>query len=399
MRRSNSAVTLFAAVLLVAGLLYAPAKASASEAAITCKVESPTDGSFWIGTKEDGLFRLGRNGRTVRYSAQDGQLGSNTICALVFDNQKTLWILDGTGSFRTYSPVHGFQEISNFPEGILVAVQGSNPGTMLFATSDKLYSLDYSSRDISEIASLPVVPQEIQNSREADEIWVFGANGAFKCANDGKVIAWEEAPSISNLLPFIFDTNVRSTYVEGGKSVPVWFAIIISILAFIVGWLIRINPRSSAKEESNPAQIIEDHVKAPVQDAPKPVTPVHTSSNTLGQQVLPVSKPSGAFTKKVIALINENISDPNFDVESIASNTGLSRIHVNRKLKAEGSPSPSTLLKDARMHMATSLLKQGKLTVSQISAQCGFRTPSYFATAFKDYFGISPTEYLDSSRT
>ena len=71
----------------------------------------------------------------------------------------------------------------------------------------------------------------------------------------------------------------------------------------------------------------------------------------------------------------------------------MSRIHVNRKLKAEGSPSPSVLLKDARMSLAAKLLKEGKLSVKEVGEKCGFSRPSYFATSFKEYFGISPSSF------
>ena len=104
----------------------------------------------------------------------------------------------------------------------------------------------------------------------------------------------------------------------------------------------------------------------------------------------------GVFTKMVLDLIQENLEDPEFDVHSIAARTGLSRIHVNRKLKAEGSPSPSVLLKAARMELASKLLQEGRLSIREVGISCGFSRPAYFATAFKEYFGVTPTEYIGS---
>lgn len=378
MRSRNSAFVLFAAVLLVFGAVAAPVTGFAEETEITCRVESPSDGSFWIGTKDNGLFRLGRNGRTIRYSAQGGQLGSDSICALVFDNQKTLWILDGSGSFRTYSSVRGFLETQNFPEGILTASQGKDENSMLFATSDKLFELDFNTSEIREIASLPIAPQQILNSQEVDEIWVFGINGVFKCSYDGSVKTWEDVPTVSNLLPFVFDTNKPSTSVRSDYLNSIWWVIIVALLAFTCGLFLNITPRPRSE------QIVEK----------KDQVSLTTTIKAVKSEV----NNDGAFTKKVKELIKENISDPDFDVEAIARLTGLSRIHVNRKLQAEGSPSPSSMIKDARMSMAMKLLKQGDLTVSQVSVQCGFRTPSYFATSFKDYNGISPSDFLENHR-
>ena len=80
--------------------------------------------------------------------------------------------------------------------------------------------------------------------------------------------------------------------------------------------------------------------------------------------------------------------------EEMAATLGLSRIHLNRKLKAEANTSPSTMLKEVRMKHARALLDEGKLSVAEISLACGFSTPSYFSTAFREYYGKTPSEYL-----
>ena len=102
----------------------------------------------------------------------------------------------------------------------------------------------------------------------------------------------------------------------------------------------------------------------------------------------------GEFTKLVIGLVKEHLSDPDFGVETIAEITGMSRIHVNRKLKSEGAPAPSAMVKKERMDKAEQLLRSGQYSIADISKLCGFRTPAYFATAFKDFYGCTPTEFL-----
>lgn len=111
----------------------------------------------------------------------------------------------------------------------------------------------------------------------------------------------------------------------------------------------------------------------------------------------PVAAEEPTFLDKVKALIQNNISDSNFGVEELATAVGISRIHLNRKLKAEADTSPSSLLKDARMTLAAQLLREGKLSISDISSMSGFSTPSYFATAFKDYYNISPSDYISQN--
>lgn len=409
MHSRGSLFVLSAAAMLYMATAALPAVAS-EETAVTCRVESPVDGSFWIGTAGDGLFRLGRTGRTVRYTAEDGQLGSNYIKSLVFDNQKQLWILDESGVFRTYSSLSGFKEKDNLPAGIYVATQGVVPGEIIFAADAGeapypfigLYALKTNTEEFELLCSLDMIPQSLCLSNNADEVWAFAENCVLKCSLSGAILKWEDAPGISDLLPFEFVTNSGSSAPRTGFLVPLWLLLLLVLIAVISTWFIQkllLSKRVSVLDETTPAPAPDTatHDDSSVQE-PSPAPVSSTLSDALGEEtdVAPV-KTDGAFTKRVRTLIKENISDPGFDVESIAALTGLSRIHVNRKLKAEGSDSPSSLIKDMRMSMASKLLKQGKLTVSQISSQCGFRTPSYFATAFKDYYGVSPSEFIAQS--
>ena len=104
------------------------------------------------------------------------------------------------------------------------------------------------------------------------------------------------------------------------------------------------------------------------------------------------------FLKGVKARISENISDPSFGVEQLAAAMGMSRIHLNRKLKADSDTSPSTLLKEARMKVAADELIAGKLSIAEIATKSGFSTPSYFSTAFRDWFGMTPSEYISQNK-
>ena len=104
------------------------------------------------------------------------------------------------------------------------------------------------------------------------------------------------------------------------------------------------------------------------------------------------------FLKAVKAKISENISDPSFGVEQLAAAMGMSRIHLNRKLKADSDTSPSTLLKEARMKVAADELIAGKLSIAEIATKSGFSTPSYFSTAFRDWFGMTPSEYISHNK-
>ena len=409
MSSRSRAASLFAALSFIVCAAAATSVRAEEKAAVTSRAVSPSDGSLWIATDGDGIFRLGRNGRTVRYTEAGGHLGSDSVVWLSFDNKQLLWILDGSGYFRTYSSVHGFQVQDGLPGGILTAASSDqNASLIYFATNTALYSFEALTGKWNKVVDLSLVPVSLLVDNSKDEIWVFGQNAVLKCTPEGVLTQWEQGASVSNLLPFVFDTNVESTTVEQRFYFPIWIVILSLICAFFAGWLLS-SVRTNLFKNINSDKVIET-VVLKAEGSPenlenaKPSAPLATSDTTssITLDVAPVKdnsrgKVSGKFTKTVLALIDENISDYNFDVDKLADLTGMSRIHLNRKLKAEGADTPSTLIKNARMSMAVKLLENNRLTIAQVSSECGFRTPSYFATAFKEFYGVSPTEFLASS--
>lgn len=99
------------------------------------------------------------------------------------------------------------------------------------------------------------------------------------------------------------------------------------------------------------------------------------------------------FVAKVTSLIDENIANTDFNVEEMARLMGISRIHVNRKLKELAGTSPNALIREMRMKKAIELLKEGRTNISEIASLTGFSTHSYFSSSFRDYYGITPKEY------
>lgn len=46
-----------------------------------------------------------------------------------------------------------------------------------------------------------------------------------------------------------------------------------------------------------------------------------------------------------------------------------------------------------RMERSRQLLKEGNCSIKEIAISCGYRSQRAFTTAFKRFFGITPTEY------
>jgi AraC-like DNA-binding protein len=53
-------------------------------------------------------------------------------------------------------------------------------------------------------------------------------------------------------------------------------------------------------------------------------------------------------------------------------------------------------LRNLRMEQAARLIKEGKVNVSQVAYSVGFSDQTHFSTVFKNYFGMSPSDYADN---
>ncbi|MEM7382708.1 MAG: helix-turn-helix transcriptional regulator, partial [Bacteroidota bacterium] len=102
----------------------------------------------------------------------------------------------------------------------------------------------------------------------------------------------------------------------------------------------------------------------------------------------------GIFLKKVNALINSHLSDPEFKVDALASSMAISRIHLFRKLKAITGLSPQAYIRVVRLEEAKRLLQSKKedLNVSEVCYRVGFSSKSHFTRSFQKAFGLRPSE-------
>ncbi len=101
--------------------------------------------------------------------------------------------------------------------------------------------------------------------------------------------------------------------------------------------------------------------------------------------------------ERIMKFINDNISNPNLNVEMLAENSGISRVHLHRKLKELTSQSARDFIRGIRLKQAASLLTNKKLTVSEVAYAVGFTNLSHFSNAFKEFYGVSPSEYSNSN--
>ena len=101
--------------------------------------------------------------------------------------------------------------------------------------------------------------------------------------------------------------------------------------------------------------------------------------------------------EKMMAYIATHIDESEMSVETIADAVGVSRAQLQRRVKDITGLSVGTFVRDLRLKQAAQLLRQGDVDISQVAYTVGFSAPNVFSTAFKKYFGVSPSEYMKNN--
>lgn len=352
-------------MLVLALGVQAVCTASASEVGsshVQVSAISPKDGSLWVGTSSEGIFRFGRNGRVLHYSSASGHLKNDEITSLVFDTSGTLYILDGAGSLTRYSSVEGFSAVASFESG--VGSLSESAGIPYIIKDSLLYSISSGTPEL-----VRTLPFSISSGSLPD----------FECENEA-------------------DAQPEPSSVEKGSALLtlLWIALGIC-LGLLLGFLLF---RKRKAEVVEPV-VEEEPIEEPAYEEPaEEVAEVAEVEPKVEAEVeaVPLEEALQAtdFGKKVWALVLANLANPGYGVEQVAADLDISRIHVNRKLKAQTGYSPSAVFKFIRMDHASKLLLEGKLAIIDVARQCGFSSASYFSTAFKDYFKQTPSEYVAS---
>lgn len=102
------------------------------------------------------------------------------------------------------------------------------------------------------------------------------------------------------------------------------------------------------------------------------------------------------FLQKVMNVIEENLSDPEFSTEEFAKKVALSRSQLHRKLRALTDYPTHEFIRMYRLKRAAQLLQHHAGTVTEICYDVGFNSLSHFAKAFRELFGQSPSEFAAS---
>ena len=123
--------------------------------------------------------------------------------------------------------------------------------------------------------------------------------------------------------------------------------------------------------------------------ASTPLSDLHsTVHNTLDEE----------FMNKCSEIIQNNIEDTEFSVNTLAQELGMSRTSVFTKIKGIIGMTPNDFIKVTRLKKACRMMIEGEYRVTEIGFLVGFSSSSYFAKCFQKQFGMLPTEFLKKAK-
>ena len=114
---------------------------------------------------------------------------------------------------------------------------------------------------------------------------------------------------------------------------------------------------------------------------------------TLQPKDITITSADERFLQQALDIVEQHMGDFNFNVKMLREEMGISRMQLQRKIKALTDQSPVEFIRVLRLKRAAQLISQRKDNISQITYEVGFNNLSYFAKCFKEHFGQSPSQY------
>lgn len=106
------------------------------------------------------------------------------------------------------------------------------------------------------------------------------------------------------------------------------------------------------------------------------------------------NKADNEFMEKLLKLIEGNMDNPELNISMMCSEMAMSRTLLYNKITQLTGKSPTEFIRIFRLKHAATLLLSGEHSVTDVAFKVGIDNPKYFSRIFKEFYGVSPKEYL-----
>ncbi|WP_165759060.1 hybrid sensor histidine kinase/response regulator transcription factor [Niastella yeongjuensis] len=102
------------------------------------------------------------------------------------------------------------------------------------------------------------------------------------------------------------------------------------------------------------------------------------------------------FLKEVIRVVEEKMTDPGFNMETIAESMNMSRSAFYKKFKSLTGLTTVEFVRDMRLQRSKQYFDAGSTNIAEVAYWSGFSNPKYFSTCFREKYQVSPSDYIKS---
>ncbi len=119
---------------------------------------------------------------------------------------------------------------------------------------------------------------------------------------------------------------------------------------------------------------------------------------TLQRNDIKISAEHKLFLERCMAIVEQNLGDPNFTVHSLAAGIGMSHSKLYKKVKSVSGLTVNAFIRYIRMRKAAEFFIHSDPNINETAFEVGFSNVKYFQKQFFKLFGINPSEYIRKYR-
>lgn len=116
------------------------------------------------------------------------------------------------------------------------------------------------------------------------------------------------------------------------------------------------------------------------------------SDHPLEENIFSQVDPDKQFIDEFKKQVKAHLHDPAFGVNDLTRELGFSRIQLYRKVKVLLGDTVNEYINAMRLKRSLDLLQHTNLPINEVAYECGFSSPTYFSTAFKAYYKMTPSD-------
>ncbi len=120
---------------------------------------------------------------------------------------------------------------------------------------------------------------------------------------------------------------------------------------------------------------------------------------TLKPNNLKISQEYKEFLQKCIDIVEQHLSDPEFNIKALANEIGMSHSNVYRRIKSISGQSVNGFIRFIRLRKAAELFLTTDSTVAEAAYKVGFNDLKHFREQFSKLFGFNPSGYIKKFRS